>query len=248
MSSIWKLGVRSILAFGFTGILMFASGCDGGNNNAPASTTITTTSPLAAGTVGTAYGPVTLAATGGTAPYTWTVAAGSALPAGLTLSSAGVISGTPTTAETANFTVLVTDSATPAGTATKALSITVNVAGAALSITTTSPLAAGTVGTVYSPVTLAASGGTAPYTWTLAAGSPLLPAGLTLSPAGVISGTPTTAETAPISRCWYRFSHTAGTATTGPFDYRERGRCCINHQHCLTAACRHVWNSLQPNP
>ncbi|TRZ78387.1 MAG: hypothetical protein D4R93_00265 [Deltaproteobacteria bacterium] len=91
---------------------------------------IATASPLVAGTVGTAYGPVTLSATGGTSPYTWTVAAGSTLPAGLTLSSAGVISGTPTTAGTGSTNIKVTDAA--AGTASKAFSITVNPAIAAL--------------------------------------------------------------------------------------------------------------------
>lgn len=159
---------------------------------APPALTITTTSPLAAGTVGNVYGPVTLVASGGTAPYTWTVAAGSALPAGLTLSTAGVISGTPTAAGTVSTNFTVTDAA--AGTVTKALSITVNAAGTPLSITTTSPLAGGAVGTVYGPVTLAATGGTTPYTWTVAAGS-ALPAGLVLSTGGVISGTPTTAGT-----------------------------------------------------
>ena len=47
------------------------------------------------GEVGVAYTPVTLSATGGVTPYTWTVSVGS-LPAGLTLSSDGTVSGTPT--------------------------------------------------------------------------------------------------------------------------------------------------------
>jgi mono/diheme cytochrome c family protein len=88
-----------------------------------------TTSSLAGGTVGSAYSQ-TLAATGGTAPYTWTVSAGT-LPAGMGISAAGVISGPPTAAGTASFTVTVTDSATPAATATKALSINVAAAAAA---------------------------------------------------------------------------------------------------------------------
>ena len=50
-----------------------------------------------------------LGATGGTGPYTFTVAPGSALPGGLRLSSAGVITGIPTTTGTAGFTVDVTD-------------------------------------------------------------------------------------------------------------------------------------------
>ena len=88
-----------------------------------------TTAALPAGTVNTPYSQ-TLTASGGTAPYTWSISAG-ALPAGLNLVPAtGVISGTPTAVATANFTVSVTDTATPAGTATKALSIAVTAPGA----------------------------------------------------------------------------------------------------------------------
>jgi len=81
-----------------------------------------TTSSLPNGTVGVAYSQ-TLAATGGTAPYTWTIASGT-LPAGLSLSSSGVISGTPTIAGgPTSVTFRVTDSTS--ATATKSLSITV---------------------------------------------------------------------------------------------------------------------------
>ena len=60
-----------------------------------------------------------LTATGGTTPYTWSLTG--SLPAGLSLSSGGVASGTPTTAGSTNFTVQVTDAAS--ATQTKALSI-----------------------------------------------------------------------------------------------------------------------------
>ena len=146
-----------------------------------------TTTTVPAGTVGTAYS-TTLSATGGTPPYSWTLASGS-LPAGLTLSASGAISGTPTTAGTASFAVKVTDSASLTATS-GTLALVVNAA--ALQITTTT-VPAGTVGTAYS-TTLSATGGTPPYSWTLASGS--LPAGLTLSASGAISGTPTTAGTA----------------------------------------------------
>jgi WD40 repeat protein len=86
---------------------------------------ITSVSPLASGTVGTAYS-ATLAASGGTSPYTWSITGG-LLPAGLTLhGSTGVIDGVPTTAGTYNFTVQVSDSL--AGTSIKDLSITVSAA------------------------------------------------------------------------------------------------------------------------
>jgi hypothetical protein len=144
---------------------------------------ITTSSPLPNGTVGVAYSQ-SLSATGGTPPYTWSVISGS-LPPGLSLSSGGVLSGTPTTASTYNFTVQVSGG----GTTTKAFGLTI---GAGLSITNSSPLPNGTVGVGYSQ-TLSATGGTPPYTWSVISGS--LPPGLSLSSGGVLSGTPTTANT-----------------------------------------------------
>ncbi len=66
-----------------------------------------TSATLPAATVGSAYS-ASLQATGGTPPYTWTLRSGQ-LPTGLTLSSAGLLSGTPTTAATATFDVTVTD-------------------------------------------------------------------------------------------------------------------------------------------
>jgi hypothetical protein len=69
--------------------------------------TITTASPLPSGTVGDAYSE-TMAAVGGTTPYVWTVSNGS-LPPGLSLSTGGAITGTPTTAGTWLFEITVTD-------------------------------------------------------------------------------------------------------------------------------------------
>jgi large repetitive protein len=151
----------------------------------PPPLTVTTTS-LPAGTVGAAYSQ-TLAASGGTGGYTWSVTSGP-LPAGLTLSAAGVISGTPAAAGASTFTVQVKDSS--GTTATRALSIAINPA--ALLLTTTS-LPGATAGASYS-ATLSASGGTGGYTWSVTAGS--LPAGLSLSPSGAITGTPSSAGTA----------------------------------------------------
>ena len=82
---------------------------------------ITTGSTLPAGTVGAAYSQ-TLAASGGVTPYAWTVTGGT-LPAGLSLSSDGVISGTPATAATSSFTVTATGS--PASFSSKTFSLTV---------------------------------------------------------------------------------------------------------------------------
>ena len=84
-----------------------------------------TISTLPNGIVGTAYS-TTLTAAGGTTPYTWSILSGS-LCSGLSLSSGGVISGTPTTAQTCTFTAQVTDNVS--ATAQKAFSITVTPTG-----------------------------------------------------------------------------------------------------------------------
>jgi sugar lactone lactonase YvrE len=83
------------------------------------------TASLPTGTTGTTYAQ-TLGATGGARPYHWSLSAGS-LPAGLSLnSSTGAITGAPTTPQTSNFTVKVTDASKPtAQSTTQALSIDV---------------------------------------------------------------------------------------------------------------------------
>ncbi|HXA04421.1 MAG TPA: putative Ig domain-containing protein [Bryobacteraceae bacterium] len=89
----------------------------------------TTSGSLPNGTVNTAYPNANLSASGGIPPYTWILTGGTNLPAGLSLSSSGQITGTPTATGTTNFTVQVSDSATPtANTATAGLSITVSAA------------------------------------------------------------------------------------------------------------------------
>ncbi len=171
-------------------ILMGSVGCGVTVNPLPPPPilAVSTSSPLTAGTVGTAYS-MNLAATGGTPPYTWSLSAGT-LPAGLKLSG-GAISGTPTAAGSSAFTIKVTDSALPTP-QIASLAATLAVNPVPLTISTTSPLNPGTLNTPYA-TTLSATGGTAPYSWTVTAGT--LPAGLTLSTTGILSGTPTAAGT-----------------------------------------------------
>ena len=132
---------------------------------------------LPSGTVGVAYGPTTLQATGGMGTLTWSISVGS-LPPGLTIGppSTGpsvTISGTPTSQGTFPFTVRVTDSLGQSD--TRALSITINLPPP-LNITTTS-LPAGSIGQTYNqPV--AATGGIAPLTWSICQEQGHLPAGL----------------------------------------------------------------------
>lgn len=152
-------------------------------NITPSVLTITTTS-LVNGVVGTAYS-APVASVGGNGAITWSLTIAT-LPGGLNLGSSGMISGSPTTAGTSTFSVTATDSSSPPETATQSLSITINPL---LAITAAS-LPNGVVGTAYS-ATLQSTGGVGTATWTVPPGA--LPAGLTLSSAGAISGTPTTA-------------------------------------------------------
>jgi len=166
---------------------MALSSCGGGGSSSggDGSPPVTvTTQSLPDGQVGSPY-TATLSASGGMAPYAWSLASGT-LPSGLSLNSAsGVLAGLPSasvSAEALNFTVTDSSSAAQTNTATLPLTIT----PAALQIGNTS-LPDGQVNAPYA-VTMNASGGTPPYTWTL---SPGPPNGLTFSAAtGVLSGTP----------------------------------------------------------
>lgn len=104
----------------------------------------------------------------------------------MSLGGNGALSGVPTTLGTSTVTLRITDSARPAASITQTLQIIV-AAPAALAIST-SALPATQVGQSYS-TTLAASGGVPPDAWEVTAGA--LPDGLSLSPSGRITGTPT---------------------------------------------------------
>jgi hypothetical protein len=138
------------------------------------------------GSVGTPYSQF-VSASGGTAPYTFTVSSG-ALPGGLALNSAtGLIDGTPDTAGTFNFSITATDANGCPG--SRLYVVTIAAAGCPAITISPSTLPPGRVGVLYSQ-SVTASGGTAPYTYTVASG--VLPDGLTLNPAtGLISGVPT---------------------------------------------------------
>ena len=142
---------------------------------------VISTATLTNGKVGELY-RAALKTTGGTGAITWELASGSL--GDLSLSSAGVISGTPRTEGMLTFTVKATDGL--GRTATKAMTIVIEPEGA-LAISTEA-LTKGVVGELYRAA-LKATGGTGAITWELASGSL---GDLSLSSAGVISGTPRT--------------------------------------------------------
>ena len=148
-----------------------------------------TTTSLAAWTINKSGYSVTLASTGGTGAATYAVTTGS-LPTGLSLSTAGAITGTPTTAGTASFTVTATD--TVGATGTQTYSIVINPVLAVGPAT----LPAWTVNKAYSQA-LSKTGGTGTASYAVTTGT--LPAGLALSIAGALTGTPTAAGTSSIT-------------------------------------------------
>lgn len=140
------------------------------------------------GLVGVYYS-TELTASGGMGEYTWKISSGN-LPDGLTLSSKGIISGTPAAASISTFTVLVTDPSSFSGSRTYTISVI--SADYTHIIISTPSLPNGTEGVSYSK-TLMASGGAGSYSWKVSDGE--LPPGLRLNSQGVIWGTPAAAAT-----------------------------------------------------
>lgn len=135
----------------------------------------------------TVFYTTSIAASGGTPPFVFSA---SGLPAGLSLSGNGALTGTLSDSGTVTFTIQASDSA--GLTSIRTFSLT--MAQAPVSAKSLS-LPDGTVGAPYSG-SLKASGGTAPYTWSLITGAP--PAGLSLSSDGSVSGIPTAPGTTTI--------------------------------------------------
>ncbi|MEQ1548799.1 MAG: Calx-beta domain-containing protein [Chakrabartia sp.] len=158
-------------------------------------------------TVAVAYSQV-ISATGGTGPYSFTLSSG-ALPAGLTLSPAGLLSGTPTAGGSFGFTVTATDSSAAPGPYAGSTSYTLVVSSPLLSLPTTG-LSNGALNAAYAAPLLPATGGTAPYSYAVTAGN--LPAGLTLTSGGTLGGTPTAFGA-------FSFTVTATDSSTGTGPY-----------------------------
>ena len=145
---------------------------------------------LPSGVIGVAYDETVTATTGNPptpfTPSSFAVDIG-VLPDGILLNAAtGELLGTPTASGDFDFTISASDAAGCSGGRSYRISI-------ACGSFTIAPPPHATVGTAYNH-TLVASGGTAPYTFALATGSPPLPTGITLATDGTLSGTPVPAS------------------------------------------------------
>ncbi|MBM3782708.1 MAG: hypothetical protein FJW30_00025 [Acidobacteria bacterium] len=139
-----------------------------------------TNAPLPGGAVGVPYRQQINAA-GGRAPYVFRILG--ALPAGLSIDTGGLISGTPTAAESRTFTVQITD--VTGTSAAKTFTITIS------NLRYTGPAILTLFAQEAGRAVLTPEGGTGPYRWTVIAGT--LPTGVALSEDGVLSGTPAAA-------------------------------------------------------
>ncbi|MEO8349609.1 MAG: choice-of-anchor L domain-containing protein [Acidobacteriota bacterium] len=166
---------------------------------------------LAGGSIGAFYSE-TISASGGSGTYAFSITGGD-LPPGLSLSSGGILSGTPTSGGSYSFVVRAVDSNECSG----SRGYTISIPGGCSTFTVSpSVLFEGFVGVPYSR-TISGNGGTAPYSLSLTSGA--LPPGLTLS-GGSLSGTPTAAGT-------FSFRITARDATD----------CTAFRNYTLTVAC-----------
>jgi len=135
-----------------------------------------TTSSLPNGTVGLPYGPAGMTASGGTGGYSWSIIG---LPSGLGMSTAGVVSGTPTAPGTFPVTITVTNAGLLAQ-----QSYSITIGSAALTLNGPASLGVFAPSTTVSG-TYSAAGGIAPYKWSATG----LPTGLTINPSlGSIGG------------------------------------------------------------
>jgi len=175
--------VAGVLLAGCAGVVSSTKS----SNPQPLSPLQIVTTALPAATVNSAY-TASLGAAGGVQPYHWAIGSGN-LPAGVTLTSTGTISGTAASAGVFNLSVKLADSSNPPQAATTSLSLQVTAAAVQPLQITVSSLTGAIESSTYSDQ-LTATGGSGALHWSIASGQ--LPSGITLdATSGMLSGTAT---------------------------------------------------------
>jgi len=155
-------------------------------------TSLTVNTPtIPVGTPGVVYPATQLSNAGGIGAVTYAITSG-LLPAGMSLSPAGLLSGIP--AQTGSFPITIT--ATDSGGCSGTRNITVSI-GCTVMTVAPSAVQGGMVGNVYPATQFSNTGGIAAVTYAITSG--LLPAGMSLSPAGLLSGIPAQTGSFPIT-------------------------------------------------
>ena len=149
---------------------------------APSITSVASTTAVAG--VAYSYDADDTVEASGTAPITFSLSIG---PAGMTVSTAGLVTWTPTAAEEGSNQVQI-DAVNAVNTASQSFTIEVAVAPSITSVASTTAVAG--VAYSYDADDTVEASGTAPITFALSIG----PAGMTVSTAGLVTWTPTAAE------------------------------------------------------
>jgi hypothetical protein len=193
--------------FGTVLATLFAVSCGGGGAGGPSQPVISADAP--SGKTGVPYPTYGFTVTsGGQAPFAWAETGN--LPPGLSLSSTGELSGTPTTAGTFPITVTVTDSSVPPLTASAPVNLMILDSPIVISTVPAPP--AGTLTHPYAGYTfMVGSGGSPPFTWAVSKGTP--PPGMTVGSNGSLSGTPTSAGSFPFTVTATDSASTPGTGS-----------------------------------
>ncbi len=187
-----------------------------GGNSLPAGNTVTVTNPGSqSSTAGTPISSLQVHATDSAPGQTLSYSA-AALPPGLSISSAGLITGTPSAFGTSNVTITATDTTGASGSASFTWTITDTNGN---TITVTNPGSqSGTLGTAISGLQIHATDSATSQTLTFTATG--LPPGLTITSPGLITGTPTTAGS-------FNVTVTATTPPGRPGRQRSPGRSVV---------------------
>lgn len=180
-----RVGALTVAAFALGAALVAATGTTPATAASADPPLLVTTTSLSAVETGQPLA-IQLDASGGTTPYQWVP---DALPAGVTITSGGLIGGAPTSTGTQAVAVSVVDADNQRVNATLQLQV-----GPGPAITT-SALPDGQVGQGYS-IQLSEANGVGPFTWSVHKGG--LPGGLVLSSSGLLSGRPGTPGTSTI--------------------------------------------------